>query len=118
METETGCVDGTCGYGICGDEVGCSNQGDLCSLANLLEAEESEFHDSQLIEATQAIKEILAKIPPDKRGRQLSFINAKPGLLLAWVDHSGAAFRNAKTKEIITHDSHKDKIAAALKLKR
>lgn len=118
MEKEIGCVDGTCGYGICGDEVGCSGQGELCSLANLLEAEESEFHDRQLIKATRAIKEILAKIPVDKKGRKLSFINAKPGLLLAWVDHGGAAFRNAKTKEIVTHDSHKDKIAAALKLKR
>ena len=118
MEVENGCEDGTCGYGICDNEISCYLVGDDCFLANLLEAEESVFHDKQLMEATQAIREILAKIPEDKKGRKLSFINAKPGLLLAWVDHNGEGFREVKSKEIITHESDKEKIAAALKLKR
>lgn len=112
------CEDGSCGFGICEEELDCTSEPGLCSLANFLEAEESAFHDKQLIEATRTIKDVLAKIPADKKGRKLSVINSKSGLLLAWVYHGRKDFGDRKGKEVITHQSDKEKIAAALKLKR
>ena len=50
-----------------------------CNPVALLEAEESDFHDCGLIEATKAIKEILANIPADPNGRNLSFLHYRNG---------------------------------------
>ena len=83
-----------------------------CSPVSILEAEESSFHDCNLIEATRAIKEILAKIPQDPDGRNLSFIRTGMGTLLAWVDHGAEVVEGA-----VTGEDDDATIAAALKLK-
>lgn len=64
--------------------------GDACPVAQLLKAKRSSFHDAALIVATEQINAILAALPPDPQGRAASFVYTKRGVLLAWVDHSGA----------------------------
>lgn len=83
-----------------------------CDIVNILEAEESNFHDCNLVEATAAIKAILAKIPPDPQGRHLSLLHTNMGQLLAWVQHGGTAVEGA-----VTADDDDATVAAALKLK-
>jgi hypothetical protein len=80
-----------------------------CDLATLVEANESSFHDSQLIQATQAINDILTQIPADAEGRNLSFLRTKWGFLLAWVDHGAEPIADA-----VTSDSDDETFAAAL----
>jgi hypothetical protein len=82
-----------------------------CNVANILEADESDFHDSHLVKASCEIKEILASIPPDPNGRSLSFIHTNMGTLLAWVEHGGTPIEGAVSSE---HDD--STVAAALKL--
>ena len=43
-------------------------------MADFLDAEQSDFHDENLIKATQKIREALAEIPADPLGRKLSII--------------------------------------------
>ena len=83
-----------------------------CSPATILEAEESGFHDQQLVEATRKIRRILAKIPADPAGRKLSFCHTKMGTLLAWVQHGGKA-----TGRRVTAKDDNATVAKALKLK-
>jgi hypothetical protein len=83
-----------------------------CEAVNILEAEESDFHDSNLVAATAAIKDILAKIPSDPQGRNLSFLKTNFGTLLAWVDHGGTS-----TNDAVTFESDDATVAKALKLK-
>jgi hypothetical protein len=78
----------------------CDSGGSGCSLAPLLEAEPSDFHDQALIDATQQINQILAAIPPDSQGRTISFLYTRLGTLLAWVQHgSGEVDPDAVTAE-------------------
>lgn len=110
---DNGCPDGmTCGFQLLAEEIACVPNGSGCTLAFLAEAELSDFHDQQLADATQAIKNILAAIPSDTNGRKLSFIKTSKGFLLTWVDHSGVVLENA-----LTQDSDNAAIVAALKLK-
>jgi hypothetical protein len=83
-----------------------------CSPAEMLEAEESSFHDKQLAAATKKIRNILAKIPPDPAGRKLSFCHTRMGALLAWVEHGGKA-----TGRRVTAQDDNATIAKALRLK-
>jgi hypothetical protein len=83
-----------------------------CDVVNILEAEESDFHDCNLVAATAAIKDILAKIPSDPKGRNLSFLKTNFGTLLAWVDHGGTS-----TGDAVTSESDDAAVIAALKLK-
>jgi hypothetical protein len=83
-----------------------------CNIPNILEAEESAFHDGNLVEATRAIKEILAGIPCDPNGRSLSFVHTNMGTLLAWVEHGGTPIEGA-----VSSDHDDDAVTAALKLK-
>jgi hypothetical protein len=83
-----------------------------CGKAELLDADESDFHDKALIEATRKIKRILAGIPKDSRGRKLSFCQTNMGTLLAWVQHGG----KASGRSVTARDSDA-KVAKALKLK-
>lgn len=101
-----------CDYQIMGTMLSCVTGTPTCNLAEFIEAEESEFHDANLIKATWAIKAILAAIPEDQNGRNLSLLNTKKGLLLAWVEHGGTPIKGA-----VTSDSDIDSIASALKLK-
>lgn len=103
---------GSCSFQFADESLSCIAGGGDCRIVLLLEAEESDFHDSRLIEATRAIKEIVAKIPPDENGRNLSFIHTNMGTLLAWVEHGEEPIARA-----ITAKSGDAEVAAALKLK-
>ena len=83
-----------------------------CSPATIVEAEESGFHDQQLVEATRKIRRILAKIPADPAGRKLSFCHTRMGTLLAWVQHGGKA-----TGRRVTAKDDDATVAKALGLK-
>jgi hypothetical protein len=106
------CKAGRCGHQIKGDSVGCTTGPGNCIPVSLLEAEESGFHDSNLIDATRSIKDILASIPQDANGRTLSFLNTRMGTLLAWVEHGQEAWDGA-----VTGEDDDATIADALKLK-
>jgi hypothetical protein len=110
-DTDVGCLSGDCGFQVAGENIACSPSGIGCFLAVLAEAEESAFHDAQLVSATQSIKNILANIPADSKGRKLSFLKTNRGFLLAWVDHSGVGYENA-----VTQNDDDETIAAALRL--
>jgi hypothetical protein len=90
----------------------CENGNGGCGIAELLDADESDFHDQSLIEATRKIKRILAGIPKDSRGRKLSFCQTNMGTLLAWVQHGG----KASGRRVTARDSDA-KVTKALKLK-
>lgn len=102
-----------CDYSIDGESASCSAGQGSCTVAQLLEAEPSGFHDENLMGATQQIREILAAIPPDPAGRTLSFIHTNMGNLLAWMDHSGAEVPAGA----VTAQDDDETIARALKLR-
>lgn len=106
------CKEAPCDWHVSGESFGCGDGRGSCKTVMFLEAEESKFHDSQLIEATRAIKEVLAKIPKDPKGRKLSFIHTNMGTLLAWVNH-GTEISN----DAVTADKDDATIVSALKLK-
>lgn len=70
-----------------------------CGMAVILQAEESNFHDANLVTATAAIKQILENIPPDPQGRKLSFLRTNLGVLLAWVNHGSTNSSGGITAE-------------------
>jgi hypothetical protein len=100
--SKAGGIDPTCSPGSGG-----------CEVAHLLEAEESNFHDQQLVKATRKIRRILAKIPADPAGRKLSFCSTNMGILLAWVRHGGKV-----TSRRVTAKDDDATVAKALGLKR
>ncbi len=81
------CTGNDCGYGVVNGRVGCVSGDGSCVSSQLLEAKVSDFHDRYLQDATRDIKAILDGIPPDSRGRKLSFLRTHLGTLLAWVEH-------------------------------
>ncbi len=81
----TDCRGRTCGFGF-HDDLGCTN-GESCSAAHMLMANESSFHDAVLQKASSEIQAVLDSIPPDPDGRQLSFLSTQMGTMLAWVRH-------------------------------
>jgi len=95
-----------------GSLIDCVNGSGGCGQAHLLDADESDFHDQSLIEATRKIKRILAGIPKDSRGRKLSFCQTNMGTLLAWVQHGG----KASGRRVTARDDDAT-VAKALKLK-
>ena len=99
-------IDTSTGQGLCFSGSG------TCLVSDLLEAEASDLHDKNLIEATRKIKQILAEIPADPNGRELSFLVTDMGLLLAWINHSQVFPANA-----VTAKDDKATVAKALKLK-
>jgi hypothetical protein len=94
-------------------DASCSETGNTCSLAFLLEAEPSIFHDDYLIQATREINEILGRLPKDAEGRTASFLYTRMGLLLAWVRHG----EETVPQGAVTAKDDDDTIAKALKLK-
>ena len=106
------CIGKACQHVIHGDELACESGTSTCTLAKLLEADPSGFHDANLIEATRKIREILEGIPADPRGRTLSLVHTNFGSLLAWVDHNAIA-----PAEGVRPDADDATIAKALRLK-
>ena len=84
-----------------------------CPPGHLCEAEESDFHDKNLQDATKKINRILGNIPPDPKGRKLSLCETSYGPLLAWVKHSS----KAPTGKVVTRRDSDAAVAKALKLK-
>lgn len=80
------CVGRQCGFGAFAGDLGCTDGGS-CFEAGLLKANESKFHDKILADASDKINSIVASIPKDPDGRQLSFLHTKMGTMLAWVRH-------------------------------
>jgi hypothetical protein len=114
-----------CGNGVDGcrteitvDENGntvltCAPGGNSCSVAPLLELDESGFHDSVLQNATQSVNEILNNIPPNADGKNLSFVTTKAGVFLAWVHHGGTHNESA-----ITAEDDKETVVKAFNIKQ
>jgi hypothetical protein len=89
----------------------CLSGAGTCLSGGLLEAESSGFHDEALIEATRKIRQILSDIPPDRDGRQLSFLVTGMGILLAWTSHGESIPENS-----VTAGDDDATVAKALKL--
>ena len=110
VTSDSGCSGSECDWSS-GRHVSCVDGSGGCSSAYLRTAEESSFHDQDLIEATKKINRILKRIPQDSYGRKLSFCDTGNGVLLAWVKHGGKPL-----KSDVTRRSSEAKIRKALKL--
>jgi len=88
---------------------------DHCHDLSFLQAEESDFHDPRLIEATEQINGIFMRLderpPPD---RHLALLNTGLGLLLVWAE---AIPRPPDISQFVTHRSPEDEIRRALGLR-
>ena len=93
------------------DMINCDSGDGSCLAATFLTAEESPFHDKELITATKSINEIIAKIAK-KDGVELSLLNTDDGLMLAWVHHDGET-----SSTDITSRNTMEEIRAALRIK-
>lgn len=87
-----------------------------CGLAGLLEADTSNFHTDPLAEATRAINEIIAAVPPDPEGRRPAFIQTSLGIMLVWVEHHDDP-AIARDEDVVTSADDDDTLAKALNLK-
>jgi hypothetical protein len=101
-----------CDFGV-GEDANCAQGGNSCSVATLLVAEQSRFHDENLIQATRQINEILEGLPKDSEGRTLSFLHTRMGSLLAWVRHGATSLPPG----VVTADDDDATLAKALHLK-
>ena len=112
MNSEVGmdCSGRQCGYGEFSGDLGCTD-GSSCFHAGLLKASESKFHDAALAKATSQINEIIASVPKDASGRQLSFLHTPYGTMLAWVRHDVDV-----PKDAVKASSPKDQVAKSLGL--
>lgn len=104
------CSGKQCGYGAFDGELGCMPGGNYF-YAGLLRANESNFHDSALVEATRQINEILAPLEKEAGDRKLAFLHTPFGTMLAWVRHDVNV-----PKDAITGDSSKEDLLSSLRL--
>lgn len=112
------CLSGFCQFALSAEALSCLEGDGGCREAQILEASESFFHDSTLIEATKAIRAVLemARNSTNANGRKLSFIETSKGLLLAWVNE--AHDDELPTSEnIVTPSCDDETILAAFKIK-
>lgn len=107
----SGCSGSACDWASVKHHVSCVEGSGGCSEAYLRTAEESPFHDQNLIEATKKINRILRRIPEDPYGRKLSLCATGHGVLLAWVQHGGKALKTS-----VNRHSGEAKVRKALKL--
>lgn len=80
------CSGRECGYAAFDGELGCMPGGNYF-YAEMLRASESNFHDSDLVEATRQINEILAPLAEKAGDRKLAFLHTPYGTMLAWIRH-------------------------------
>jgi len=85
-EMVAGCSGRDCEFKAFYTKVACMDGTRSCFSAKLAKASESEFHDKQLIEATEQITKILDSLK-DEKGRKLSLLATDAGMMLAWVNH-------------------------------
>ena len=85
-DTGLDCGGKQCGYGAFDGELGCMPGGNYF-YAGLLRANESNFHDSALVEATRRINDILAPLEKEAGNRKLAFLHTPFGTMLAWIRH-------------------------------
>ena len=109
FEPENGPCAGDCKWVHDGRLI-CQPGENTCLGANLLTAEESDFHSAELVEATSAINRILANIP-ERPNFELSVLQFKQGLMLAWVEHGATEIEGG-----VTAESDPDVIAKCLNL--
>src|SRR5262245_28170990 len=83
------CLGRRCEWVQSAKNVECTDGTGACTQPQFCEADESNFHDKNLQEATKKLNRILARIPADPKGRRLSFLDTNMGTFLAWVDRSG-----------------------------
>ena len=92
----------------------CVNGADgTCLVADLLDADATNFHDKRLIEATTDIKMKLDKARTNANGRKLAFLLTDFGILLSWVETGEPTDGNIRT----TRDSDPKSVIKALDLK-
>jgi len=101
-----------CDFGVA-EDASCTQGGTSCSVATLLVAEPSVFHDENLIQATLQINQILESLPKDPEGRTVSFLHTRMGSLLAWVRHGATSFPPGA----VTAADDNETLAKALHLK-
>lgn len=64
----------------------CAGRPNTCNNLRLLKAEESEFHDEAVIEATSRINAILAELKPRApENHHLALLDTSLGLCLVWA---------------------------------
>ena len=92
----------------------CVGRPNTCNNISFLHAEESEFHDATLEEATDEFNRTFARLhdlaPP---GRHLALIDTRVGLLLVWAE---AAERPPDLSEYTWYESPEEEIRSALGL--
>lgn len=85
-ESAAGCTGRDCEFTAYETMIVCTNGIWYCFRAKLAKAEESAFHDKQLVDATEQITKILDSLKDDK-SRKLSLLATDAGMMLAWVNH-------------------------------
>lgn len=107
------CFGSSCDWALIHKSMECVDGAGGCSSAYMCEAEESAFHDKNLVEASKKINRILRRIPVDPKGRKLSFCSTNMGIFLAWVQHGGKYARGRR----ITRQDDDPTVTKALKIK-
>jgi len=105
------CVPGRCSWHGFSGTVSCSTGAPDYYECDLLSADISDFHTTELEEATSQIRKVISSIER-RDGRDLVFIGTPFGVLLAWVQHGNKIPKNATTSE-----SPREEIIKALGLK-
>ena len=97
----TTCFLTDCSYTAKFSKLACGPGGDSCTAAYLQTANESEFHDSPIRDATAIINDRLHKLAekPPQPGLQLSFLWTPRGVMLAWVQHEETLQMDGVTRE-------------------
>lgn len=85
-ESGMDCSGRECGYAAFDGELGCMPGGNYF-YAEMLKASESNFHDSDLVKATEEINKILAPLEKKAGDRKLAFLHTPFGTMLAWIRH-------------------------------
>jgi hypothetical protein len=111
--SSAGCAGFLCDWAFTKSGLSCVDGGGGCEAAIFSEADESDFHPKELVAATRKINRILANVPPDSKGRKLSFCHTHQGILLAWCAHTG----KPRPKSAVTRHDSPEKVEKALKLK-
>jgi hypothetical protein len=92
-------------------DISCGDGNGTCARAQFLDAQESNFYTRALQDASRRMQAILDEIGSDANGRELCFLNAKNGVLLAW-----AVEEEVVPTSGITAENSFEEISAALGL--